>query len=93
MSIKYICPYCGQNSYAKSSNKSGNFASWKDVRAHTSRCSKNTGEYTIDEFYGSIHWLEFTKDKYYIINTYPQINNLANITNIFRKKGYLITNY
>lgn len=92
MNKQFSCPYCGQSSYTKTSKYKGEFTSWKAVRNHISSCSKNTGEYTIDEFYGAIHWSEFTKDKYYILSTYPELTNSQNTLQTLRKKGYIITN-
>jgi hypothetical protein len=59
--IEYKCPYCGQDSYAKSSKKSGKFDNWKSVRTHTSRCKQNTQDYMICEFYGPIAFAELEK--------------------------------
>lgn len=92
MNKKFTCPYCGADSYAKSSKYKGKFTSWKAVRSHLPSCSKNTGEYTIDEFYGTIHWSEFAKDKYYILSTYPKLRSIENTVKTLRQKGYLITN-
>ena len=50
----YKCPYCGQDSYAKSSKKSGKYSDWKTVRQHLARCKLNTNEFTICVFYGPI---------------------------------------
>jgi hypothetical protein len=88
----FKCPYCAKNSYSKTSKNAGRFSDWKAVRYHIPSCDKNNGEYTIDELYGPIHWSEFTRDKYYITNTYPRLRNLASILKIFRRKGYLLTN-
>lgn len=51
---EYKCPYCGQNSYAKSSKKSGKFQDWASVRSHIVHCKANTHSYTICEYYGPI---------------------------------------
>lgn len=88
----FACPYCGQDSYAKSSKTKGLFTSWVSVRRHISLCSSNTGEYTIDEVYGPIHWSEFVKDKYYIANIYPKLTKITNILHSFRKKGFVLPN-
>jgi len=54
MNIEYKCPYCGTDSYAKSSKKSGKFESWKSVINHTSNCVRNNKSYSIDITYGPI---------------------------------------
>ncbi len=46
--MEYKCPYCNQDSYAKSSKKKGKFESWESVRHHVSKCKANTGIYFID---------------------------------------------
>ena len=51
----FKCPYCNQDSYAKTSKKNGKFESWEAVRRHTSKCKSNTGEYFIDLNVGLIH--------------------------------------
>ena len=54
----FKCPYCQQDSYAKSSKKKGKFESWKAVKGHSSYCVKSTGEYFIDTNEGPIHFNE-----------------------------------
>ena len=51
----FKCPYCNQDSYAKTSKKKGKFESWESVRRHVSKCKLNTGEYFIDLIAGLIH--------------------------------------
>lgn len=88
MEIEYKCPYCGQSEYSKKSKKSGNFTSWEIVRAHTSKCNKNNGEYYIDKYYGPVHYTNITeesvKDKYrnFTISYSMLVNN-------FQKKAYI----
>lgn len=52
--VDYKCPYCGQDSYAKSSKKSGKFPDWKAVRFHLASCKLNTKDYLICDNYGPI---------------------------------------
>lgn len=92
MKQNFKCPYCNQNSYAATSKFTGYFPDWKAVSRHTSRCDKNTGEYTFNEVYGPLHWSEFAKDKYYITYTYPKLIKISNILRTFRYKGYKVTN-
>lgn len=54
MNKNYACPYCGQDSYAKSSKKSGLYESWDSVIKHTSRCEKIDNSFLIDNTYGPI---------------------------------------
>jgi hypothetical protein len=51
---EYKCPYCGQDSYAKTSKNKGLFTNWKSVINHTSKCADNDKTYSIDSTYGPI---------------------------------------
>jgi hypothetical protein len=89
---EYKCPYCGQDSYAKTSKIKGTFENWKAVRNHTSKCNKSTGKYFIDENEGSIHYKNFVQsNKYDIKNKFPNLKaNLTNIRKAFKRRGYEI---
>ena len=65
--IDYKCPYCGQDSYSKSSKKKGKFDNWISVRSHTIKCLKNNKTYTFCSYYGPI-----SLD---VINSYPSVNH------------------
>lgn len=54
MNQEYVCPYCRQNSYAKTSKKSGKFNNWGAVSMHTSRCKLNNNSYIICPIYGPL---------------------------------------
>jgi sulfur relay (sulfurtransferase) DsrC/TusE family protein len=62
--MDYKCPYCGQDSYAKSSKNKGKFTDWDSVIRHTSTCYNNNHEFIIHKKFGPIH--------------YSEINNLSN---------------
>lgn len=85
----FKCPYCQQDSYAKSSKKKGKFESWKAVRAHLIKCTKNNHTYYIDSIYGSIHYTEFcNKSAAEIRNKFPNIiPPLADIRKCFYERG------
>jgi hypothetical protein len=72
---KYKCPYCGQDSYAKSSKANGYYKNWKAVARHTSRCSKSDKAFAITESYGPIHYTAFlvfnTKEE--LLAVYPDL--------------------
>lgn len=54
MNQEYCCPYCGQNSYAKTSKNNGAFSSWQVVIKHIATCSKNNKSFLVDKIYGPI---------------------------------------
>lgn len=89
----YKCPYCQQDSYAKSSKKKGKFESWIAVKAHTQKCHENNNEFHVNEFYGPIHYTDFCNKSTYMIRiSYPKINSIKDIRKQFHKFGH-ITNY
>lgn len=83
---EYRCPYCGKNSYSKTSNNSGPFKDWDAVRKHTAKCNKNTKKYYVDSFYGPIHYNELLKDDWRI--TYPKLNNIDYLRKRFIAFGF-----
>lgn len=78
MTKEASCPYCDKV-----------LSTFKAVRAHTSKCSKNTGEYSISAEYGPIHYTELTNTQYKILkNKYPNIS-LSSIVRKFKEIGLL----
>ena len=74
----FKCPYCQQDSYAKSSRSrnTGKFGSWQAVQKHSSKCKINTGEYFIDNNFGPLH-IEIIRSK-----TKLELSNLNLASNI-----------
>lgn len=54
MNQEYKCPYCGQNSYAKTSKNKGVFLDWQAVVRHTSKCNKNDNSFIVTKEYGPL---------------------------------------
>ena len=82
----FKCPYCSQDSYAKSSKKKGKFESWISTRNHTSKCIKNNHEYFIDQYHGPIHYtFILNKTSYQIRDIYPNLKDLVDIKRQFKK--------
>ncbi len=83
MNHEFKCPYCGQDSYAKTSKKSGKFESWNAVVRHTSRCLNNSHEYIISTDYGILRIEDLT--------TIPDIEKLFNKYPLLKKayRGYI----
>lgn len=54
MNQEYACPYCQQNTYAKTSKKSGKFNNWGVVSRHTAKCKLNNSRYIISPIYGPL---------------------------------------
>lgn len=72
------CPYCKKV-----------LTTFKAVRAHTSKCSKNTGEYSISIEYGSIHYAEILNTPYKVLKAkYPNLS-LSFMVRKFKELGLL----
>lgn len=86
---EYRCPYCGQDSYAKSSKKSGFFLNWKVIRNHLIKCKLNDTSYTICENYGPLKWdlINSYKSINHFKKDYPNISFDSNFFKTFRKLG------
>lgn len=92
MEIDYKCPYCGRNSYAKSSRKPGKYTDWKSVVRHTSSCNKNDNSFIVTNEYGPISIEEIiTTDPKKLKQRYPKtsfydkikhLKKLGKLTNI-----------
>lgn len=64
MNKEPFCPYCEKV-----------LPTFKAVRAHTSKCIKNTGEYSISIDYGPIHYTELLNNSYKVLkNKYPNLS-------------------
>jgi len=89
--INYTCPYCGQDSYAKSSKKAGKYLSWKSVRTHTARCIKNNNTYTICEFYGpfTFSYIDSFESVNHFKKEYPNLSFESHFFSLNRKLGRL----
>jgi hypothetical protein len=71
------CPYCSKS-----------FNSWKSVRAHTSTCNKNTGEYFIDATEGAIHYKELPKTFREINFKFPNLKaNISDLKKSFKRRN------
>lgn len=82
MTKEVSCPYCDKV-----------LVTFKAVRAHTSKCSKNTGEYSISVEYGPIHYTELINAPYKILKSkYPNIS-LSSIVRKFKEAGLLPESY
>ena len=68
------CPYCSKE-----------FKTWKSVRAHTSSCTKNTGEYYVHQGLGPIHYTKIMDYQF----TFSTLNAVA----CFRRRGIHIPNF
>lgn len=93
MNKNFSCPYCGQNSYAKTSKTKGEYTSWKTVRAHISKCSKNNNEYTIDLSAGPVHYSIFLTSKFEELKKLLPKSRLSDCVKHFKSKGLLPNHY
>ena len=91
MNQEYKCPYCGQETYAKTSNKQGKFASWEPVIRHQSKCNKVTHCYIITKEYGPILVNDLLSSTAKEIKTkYPK-TDIASKLHHLRKTGIITT--
>ena len=95
---EYCCPYCGQNSYAKTSKKCGRYTCWLDVTKHTSTCSKVDHSYVIFIDYGPISIEEILttepkklKQKYPKASFYSKIKYLKKIGKLTERPSFKVT--
>jgi len=92
MKQEFNCPYCGQNSYAKSSKNKGLFTNWQAVSRHISTCYKNSHTFIIDNIYGPIAVEELVSTSLRRLQLkYPGIK-IADKLRVLRKNGVLINN-
>ena len=93
----FKCPYCQQDSYAKSSKKKGKFESWKPIQRHVAKCTKSDKSYFIDSNVGPIHYLDLQdKRRGEIHNNFPNLKNLSNIRRSLKQRNIklnFITNW
>ena len=81
----FKCPYCHQDSYAKSSKKKGKFESWDSVRHHLVHCKFKTGEYCIDLINGPIHIDSIKNIKY--TKCLKLDSRLSDFKKCFKRRG------
>jgi hypothetical protein len=91
--MEYKCPYCGQDSYSKTSKKQGKFTDWESVRRHTSSCIKNNNTYSITIEYGPIHYSELLNTEYKVLKyKYPNVK-LSSLVKKFKDASIIDKNF
>ncbi len=89
---EYKCPYCKMYNYASSSKKAGKFTSWKQVRAHTSRCKDNNRSYVIHEVVGPILVEELINTDVRVLRKKYNIH-FAHLLDSLRLRGISLPNF
>lgn len=89
MNQEYKCPYCGQNSYAKTSKNIGLYNNWNAVIKHLSHCTKVNYSYIIFPEYGPIPVEEIlTTESKKLKQKYPKVSFHSKMSYL-RKIGIL----
>lgn len=84
---EYKCPYCGQDSYAKSSKNIGNYSNWNAVVKHLAWCKRNDHSIVFSSILGPLN-------KQYLTEYLKDIVEKTKIIPVRRdftlKNGYLV---